>query len=506
MKKTIYAAMLLLGLSMMVSCGDSSPRKNDNKVVENSESAQQETEPVQNLPRVYANAFDASVNIYETPGLNVAILGVFRNGPEGAAMLGSEGDWTKIDCNGVVGYVRSKYVQNTPTVAYYGTATLDDIAGIYYGDYGMYLWYDGTWERGYDWPCEYGHYILQNNEVKLIPDSHCVDGDPAVWEDYDDVTAEANSEILPIDLANHKIGIYHKNPFITQKDIEKAKAEYEDEWEMMLYGDYPRLMTKEEFMNQTPVEQPLTDQTFTVNGVSFVMKDVNGGTFQMGTDNETSWERPAHRVTVSDFAIGETEVTQGLWKAVMGSNPSRYQGDELPVDDVSYNDIVNKFLPKLNQMTGQNFRLPTEAEWEFAARGGNNSNGYKYAGSNSLDNVAWYWKNTGDNYLSGTDDDWNWDNIVNNNGSTRNVKGKSPNELGIYGMSGNVWEWCSDEWHSYKSGSENNPKYQGNSKSSRVQRGGCWCSRTGDCRVTFRSGKKPEEHYPKWGFRIALSR
>ena len=168
--------------------------------------------------------------------------------------------------------------------------------------------------------------------------------------------------------------------------------------------------------------------TFTANGVSFTMKFVEGGTFQMGATSEqgsdaTSAESPVHSVTLSGYWMGETEVTQELWQAVMGSNPSYFSGTNLPVEYVSWNDIVNDFLPKLNNMTGKNFRLPTEAEWEYAARGGK-SGGYKYAGSDDVGSVAWYYDNS--------------------SSKTHTVKTKSPNELGLYDMSGNVWEWCQD--------------------------------------------------------------
>ena len=266
---------------------------------------------------------------------------------------------------------------------------------------------------------------------------------------------------------------------------------------------------QESHVAEVPNNAPTVDGlNINVNGVSFLMKEVEGGTFQMGSnDGAFQFEHPVHSVTVSSFYIGETEVTQALWKAVMGNNTiSHFIGDDLPVDNVTYNDIVYDFLPKLNAMTGRNFRLPTEAEWEYAAKGGNRSGGNNYAGSYNIDNVAWYWQNTGDNYLSGTDDNWDWNRIVNNNGRTRNVKGKAPNELGIYDMSGNVWEWCSDAWYSYTNASEYDPRHDGNAGSSRVIRGGCWCSRTKDCRVTFRVGKKPDEPYYKWGFRLALSK
>lgn len=266
-----------------------------------------------------------------------------------------------------------------------------------------------------------------------------------------------------------------------------------------------RVMESEQPVAQAPAA--VDGLKITVNGVSFMMKEVEGGTFQMGSnDGAYQWERPVHSVTVSSFYLAETEVTQALWKAVTGNNNSHFIGDELPMDNLSYNDIVYDFLPKLNQLTGKNFRLPTEAEWEFAARGGNRNKGNNYAGSYDVDNVAWYWQNTGDNYLSGNDDTWDWNKIVNNNGRTRNVKGKAPNELGLYDMSGNVWEWCSDEWYSYSSTPQTNPRHDGNSESSRVMRGGSWCSRTRDCRVAYRSQKKPDEHYYKWGCRLALSK
>ena len=224
-------------------------------------------------------------------------------------------------------------------------------------------------------------------------------------------------------------------------------------------GTVKRVTTKASYSNGT----------LTVNGIKYNMVWVDGGTFRMGATSEQgseiSDEKPVHSVTLSGYYIGKTEVTQALWQAVMGSNPSYFEGDDLPVEQVSWDDC-QEFIRKLNSLTGQNFRLPTEAEWEFACRGGNNSRGYKYSGSNYIDNVAWYDGNSGD--------------------KTHPVATKSPNELGIYDMSGNVWEWCADWYGDYSSGRQTNPKgpYGG---SRRVYRGGCWFSYAGGCRSSFRS-------------------
>ena len=226
--------------------------------------------------------------------------------------------------------------------------------------------------------------------------------------------------------------------------------------------------------------------TLTVNGIKYNMVWVEGGTFRMGATSEQgsadSDEKPVHSVTLNSYYIGKTEVTQALWKAVMGSNPSNFRGDNLPVECVSWNDC-QVFIRKLNSLTGQNFRLPTEAEWEFACRGGNNSRGYKYSGSNYIDNVVWYDGNSGD--------------------KTHPVATKSPNELGIYDMSGNVLEWCSDWKGDYSSGAQTNPKgpYDG---SSRVYRGGSWNGLAGGCRSSFRHYNYPTFRYNNLGLRLAL--
>ena len=225
---------------------------------------------------------------------------------------------------------------------------------------------------------------------------------------------------------------------------------------------------------------------FMVNGVSFEMVRVEGGTFRMGATSEQkdeAWDRekPVHSVTLSSYYIGKTEVTQALWQAVMGSNPSNFKGSNLPVECVSWNDC-QEFIQKLNSLTGRNFRLPTEAEWEFACRGGNNSRGYKYSGSNDIDNVAWYDGNSGD--------------------QTHPVGTKAPNELGIYDMSGNVWEWCSDWYADYTSYSQTNPKGP-QSGSGRVYRGGCWGYDAGRCRSSFRIGYYPTYRGINLGLRLA---
>ena len=243
----------------------------------------------------------------------------------------------------------------------------------------------------------------------------------------------------------------------------------------------------------------LQDQIIPIRGLSIVMKPVESGTFWMGAqrtdlygqnydDEAYDNESPVHSVTVNSFYMGETVVTQALWKAVMGDKstpPSFFEGDNLPVEQVSWNDCIG-FIRKLNRMTGKNFRLPTEAEWEYAARGGNVGNqsyGFKYPGSDTIDDVAWYDGNSGI--------------------GTHTVKTKFPNELGIYDMSGNVWEWCQDWYGSYNNDPQINPKGPSDG-SARVLRGGSWSSIAGDCRVSYRYYYFPIIRDYRIGFRLVL--
>ena len=218
---------------------------------------------------------------------------------------------------------------------------------------------------------------------------------------------------------------------------------------------------------------------YTVGGVTFKMIRVEAGTFRMGSTSGDSDEQPVHSVTISkDYYIGETEVTQELWTTVMDSSPSDSQ---FPVEKVSWNDCQT-FITKLNSLTGATFRLPTEAEWEFAARGGNKSQGYTYSGSNTIDNVAWY--------STGTS-------------GSRVVKTKSPNELGIYDMSGNVNEWCQDTYGSYSSAAVTDPT-GASSGSIRVIRGGGWNGPATDCRCTYRGAGDKATVGTARGLRLAM--
>ncbi len=226
--------------------------------------------------------------------------------------------------------------------------------------------------------------------------------------------------------------------------------------------------------------------SFSIKGVDFNMILVEGGTFDMGCTSEQGGrcndeELPVHSVTLDSYYIGQTEVTQKLWKAVMGSNPSSNKSDEnLPVEMVSWNDC-QAFVRELNRITKRNFSLPTEAQWEYAARGGNKSRNYKYAGSNNLLQVAYYFDNAS---------------------STMPVASRQPNELGLYDMAGNVWEWCYDFFDVYSSTSQTNP--QGPATGGfHIIRGGCWHNYAAGCRVSYRS-MRPRNYSSYNGFRLAL--
>ena len=215
---------------------------------------------------------------------------------------------------------------------------------------------------------------------------------------------------------------------------------------------------------------------------------VDGGTFTMGAasnqlQDAESDEKATHEVTLDTYYICKYEVTQDLWTFVMDGNPSYFKGGRLPVESVTWADC-QQFIEKLNALTGEHYRLPTEAEWEFAARGGNKSQGYKYAGSNKLDEVAWYSANSGKR--------------------PHDVGQKKPNELGLYDMSGNVYEWCQDWKAPYRRQAEKNPR-GADEGSARVNRGGRWCGSAHACRTSDRSMSNPDYSFYHLGLRLAKS-
>lgn len=223
--------------------------------------------------------------------------------------------------------------------------------------------------------------------------------------------------------------------------------------------------------------QRLVDNMVYVEGGTFMM----GATSEQGSDADSS-EKPVHCVTVSSFSIGRYEVTQEEWEAVMGSNPSNFKGARLPVEQVSWDDC-QEFIRRLRNLTNRHFRLPTEAEWEFAARGGNRSRGYKYSGGNDIGSVAWY--------------------DGNSRNKTHQVGGKLANELGLYDMTGNVWEWCADWYGSYGSEDQSNPV--GPSTGSHlVLHGGGWYGIAPGCRVSRRFEYATVHKFYFLGLRLAL--
>lgn len=220
-------------------------------------------------------------------------------------------------------------------------------------------------------------------------------------------------------------------------------------------------------------------RTISVGDVTFTMVYVKGGTFQMGDENGRD-TTPVHPVTLDDFYIGQTEVTQALWMAVMKHNPSHFRGDNLPIESVTLAEC-HKFIHELSQLTRLRFRLPTEAEWEYAARGGIYSHGYTFSGSNDIDDVAWY------------------DNVD----RPQSIALKKPNELGLYDMSGNVCEWCEDIYEAYTDIPQNNPN-GADEGIYHLARGGGWNRGGHMCRVTDRGNYRPEYASNAVGLRLVL--
>ena len=303
------------------------------------------------------------------------------------------------------------------------------------------------------------------------------------------------------------IGYYFSRPVESGIGINKVEGEVRQTEERRILNENEERLQGEEESFYQPAEREVLKPTkgqvakngLLINWSSSVtpkqkeilsrlvgnMVKVDGGRFRMGATSEQgndayNNEKPVHEVTLSDYYMGKYEVRQSEWEAVMGSNPSHFKGEDLPVEQVSWSDC-HKFIQRLNVLTGLNFKLPTEAQWEYAARGGRLSKGYKYSGSNNLGEVGWYGSNSGN--------------------CTHRVGEKQPNELGLYDMSGNVREWCEDWYGNYRITSQRDPLGAA-SGSYRVRRGGCWGDEAGGCRVSIRSYVKPGSRSFNLGFRL----
>ncbi len=297
--------------------------------------------------------------------------------------------------------------------------------------------------------------------------------------------------------------------YIVQSPYNKLNAQYISEQnkykiyltsllKFEIKSDLPYLKTNNTYTDSNVIKE-FKHYASTAHTSTTEMVYVEGGAFQMGSDTGGDDEKPVHSVTVSSFYMGKYPVTQKEWQAVMGSNPSRFTGDKSPVESITWYQAV-EFCNKLSQKEGltpaytingtnvscnwnaDGYRLPTEAEWEFAARGGKLSKGYSYSGSNNLDEVGWYDSNS--------------------SRQTKDVGTKRANELGIYDMSGIVWEWCWDWYGDYSSSAETNPR-GATSGSCRVVRGGCWGGYDYGCQVARRGYVDPDDSYDIFGFRLS---
>lgn len=393
------------------------------------------------------------------------------------------------------------FVDPTKVTSNDGEPSDGSIAGLFDDDYNTY--YQTAWRMVPDRSEPYGSYLdieFENNINKLNfemiirnANLHCYPRDIDLYWSNNKTNWSKFAEIrnLPINKGSGE-SIFANNPdsgdglyaapqsfkylrfcvitnsfgeslFESDKDIYWHLAElrfYDKQTEKSGNGTTP----------PTPAKQ-----IFTVNGVSFNMVHIEGGQYRMGSNDGSNDEKPIHFEQVESFSLGETEVTQELWTAVMGDNPSRFKGANLPVEMMSHSECLT-FISKLNKLTGQSFRLPTESEWEYAARGGNYSHGYNYSGSNNVDDVAWHSGNSG--Y------------------TTHPVASKKPNELGLYDMSGNVWEWCSDNYCDDYSSTRSSDDI--------VHRGGSYGMTSYSCRVACRASCNSSSYYSSLGLRLAL--
>ena len=304
-------------------------------------------------------------------------------------------------------------------------------------------------------------YEMGGNFNKVYDQSQrkiCLDN----WMAIEEMASQKDNMQEQVRLANTKIDTLTKELHNTRQELEDTFTKLKDA------QDNPKL---------PPFIQQIIDNLIYVEGGSFIMGATQEQEFEC-----RDFEKPVHEVHLDSFHIGRTPVTQQQWEAIMGYNPSCFKGEKLPVEQVSWVDC-HRFISKLNALTGKKFRLLTEAEWEFAARGGTKSCGSIYSGGDTYDDVAWYKDNS--------------------DSKTHPVASKSPNELGIYDMSGNVWEWCQDWDGQYPSTPVTNPKGP-TSGSYRLFRGGSWCSTPRDCRVSYRNSYAPTFTSNYLGFRLAL--